>query len=164
MPSIWSYRPERLKLCPKLQVSFACVTLKFVRWPWKTIGIILYTPSCYVCNFIAISEFQMELSSGNAPNTLKSETKKVVFRARVTLKFDRWPWKTIGILFDIPWHYVCHFIAICEFHLELSSGNGPETLKFGENRRFLVLCDLEIWQMTLKNNRDPLLYAFMLCV
>ena len=27
----------------------------------------------------------------------------------------------------------------------------------GQNRRFLELCDLEIWRMTLKNNRAPLL-------
>ena len=28
---------------------------------------------------------------------------------------------------------------------------------------FFVPCDLEIWQMTLKNNRAPLLYCFKLC-
>ena len=31
-------------------------------------------------------------------------------------------------------------------------------LNSGKNWRFLVLCDLEIWWMTLKNNRAPLLY------
>ena len=36
-------------------------------------------------------------------------------------------------------------------------GYSPETLNSGQNRRFLVLCDLEIWWMTLKNNRAPLL-------
>ena len=33
----------------------------------------------------------------------------------------------------------------------------PETLNSPQNRRFYVLCDLEIWRMTLKNNRAPLL-------
>ena len=36
-------------------------------------------------------------------------------------------------------------------------------LILGQNRRFFVLCDLEIWQMTLKNNRAPLLCCFKLC-
>ena len=33
----------------------------------------------------------------------------------------------------------------------------PETPNLGQIRRFLELCDLEIWRMTLKNNRAPLL-------
>ena len=33
----------------------------------------------------------------------------------------------------------------------------PETPNLGQIQRFLELCDLEIWQMTLKNNRAPLL-------
>ena len=33
----------------------------------------------------------------------------------------------------------------------------------GQNRQFFVSCDLEIWQMTLKNNRTPLLYYLKLC-
>ena len=33
----------------------------------------------------------------------------------------------------------------------------PETPDLGQIRRFLEPCDLEIWRMTLKNNRAPLL-------
>ena len=33
----------------------------------------------------------------------------------------------------------------------------------GQNLRFSVQCDLEIWWMTLKNNRAPLLCRFKLC-
>ena len=33
----------------------------------------------------------------------------------------------------------------------------------GQNRRFFWPCDLEIWQMTLKNNRTPLLSIIKLC-
>ena len=40
---------------------------------------------------------------------------------------------------------------------------GPETPNLGQIRRFLAPCDLEIWWMTLKNNRAPLLYCFQLC-
>ena len=39
----------------------------------------------------------------------------------------------------------------------------PETPNLGQIRRFLELCDLEIWRMTLKNNRAPLLSNIKLC-
>ena len=38
-----------------------------------------------------------------------------------------------------------------------------ETTNLGQIRRFLEPCDLEIWRMTLKNNRAPLLRYFKLC-
>ena len=41
------------------------------------------------------------------------------FQSRVTLKFDRWSWKTIGHLFLATSSYMHHFIIICEFKLEL---------------------------------------------
>ena len=55
----------------------------------------------------------------------------------MTLKFDGWPWKTIGYL----------FYATSSF----------ETPNLGQIRRFLEPCDLEIWWMTLKKSRAPLL-------
>ena len=39
----------------------------------------------------------------------------------------------------------------------------PETPNLGQIPRFLEPCDLEIWRMTLKNNRAPLLCYFKLC-
>ena len=48
---------------------------------------------------------------------------------RVTLKFDRWPWKTIGHLSFAVSSFVQHFIAIGDFKLELQSGNAH----FGSN-------------------------------
>ena len=45
------------------------------------------------------------------------------FLSRVTLKFDGWPWKTIGHLFYTTSSFVHHFKAICEFKLKLQSGN-----------------------------------------
>ena len=41
----------------------------------------------------------------------------------VTLKFDGWPWKTIGNLSYAASSFVHHFIAIGEFKLELQSRN-----------------------------------------
>ena len=45
------------------------------------------------------------------------------FFSCVTLKFDVWPWKTIGHLFYIASSFVHHFIIIGEFKLELQFGN-----------------------------------------
>ena len=39
----------------------------------------------------------------------------------------------------------------------------PEMPNLGQNQQFLELCDLEIWRMTLKNNRAPLLSNIKLC-
>ena len=39
----------------------------------------------------------------------------------------------------------------------------PKTPNLGQIWRFLEPCDLEIWRMTLKNNREPLLCCFQLC-
>ena len=51
------------------------------------------------------------------------------FLSRVTLKFDVWPWKTIGHLFYATSSFVHHFVAIGDFKLELQSGNA----QFGSN-------------------------------
>ena len=51
------------------------------------------------------------------------------FLSRATLKFDVWPWKTIGHLFDATSNFVHHFITIGELKLELQSGNA----QFGSN-------------------------------
>ena len=45
------------------------------------------------------------------------------FLSCVTLKFDGWPWKTIGHLFYTTPSFVHHFNSIGEFKLELQSGN-----------------------------------------
>ena len=71
-----------------------------------------------------------------------------------------WPWKTIAHLFYATSSFVQHFIAIGEFKLELQSGNAQS----GSNSAILAPCDLEIWRMTLKNNRAPLLSNIKLYV
>ena len=70
----------------------------------------------------------------------------------VTLKFDGWPWKTIGHLFYATSSFVNHFKAIGEFKLEWQSGNA----QFGSKSAIFVPCNLKIWHMTVKNNRAPL--------
>ena len=57
--------------------------------------------------------------------------------------------------------------ALCSISYPLVNSNWSyslETPNLGQIRRFLVPCDLQIWRMTLKNNRAPLLCHFKLCV
>ena len=61
---------------------------------------------------------------------------------RVTLKFDGWPWKTIGHLSCAVSSFVQHFIAIGEFKLELQSGNA----QFGWNSTIFRA----VWPWNLK--------------
>ena len=77
------------------------------------------------------------------------------FFPRVTLKFNGWAWKTIGILFYVTLSCLHHSKAIGEFKLKLQSGNA-------QFRQFFAPCDLKIWWITLKNNRAPLLCCFKL--
>ena len=56
--------------------------------------------------------------------------------------------------------------ALCIISYPLVNSNwsySPETPNLGQIRRFLEPCDLEIWWMTFKNNRAPLLCYCKLC-
>ena len=46
---------------------------------------------------------------------------------------------------------------------KLRPAYSPETPNMGQNRWCFVPCDLEIWWMTLKNNRESFLCCFKLC-
>ena len=50
----------------KIDDFFSRVTLKFDAWTWKTIGHLFYASSSFVHHFVAISDFKLELQSGNA--------------------------------------------------------------------------------------------------
>ena len=56
------------------------------------------------------------------------------FLSCVTLKFDAWPWKTMGHVFHVASSFLHHFIAIGGFKLRLQSRNAQfgscVTLKF----------------------------------
>ena len=85
------------------------------------------------------------------------------FLSCVTLKFDRWPWKTIGHLFYATSSFMHHFVAIGEFRLEFrlefrQSGNAQSRSK---SMIFWAVW-LAISCMTLKNNWAPLLFYFKL--
>ena len=94
-----------------------------------------------------------------SPETLNSG-QNWKFLARLSLIFDRWPWKIIGA------PLLCYFKLCASFcsHRSVQSGatvwKCPSQIKIGD---FFVLCDLEIQQMTLKNNITSLLCYFKLC-
>ena len=56
--------------------------------------------------------------------------------------------------------------ALCSISYQLVNSNwsySPETPNLGQIRHVFEPCDLEIWRMTFKNNRAPLLPYFKLC-
>ena len=70
------------------------------------------------------------------------------FKSRVTLKFDGWPWKTIGHLLYATSSFVHHFVDICVFKLKLQSGNvqsGSSSTIFNAVWPWNLMDDLEIW-------------------
>ena len=75
------------------------------------------------------------------------------------LEIWRMTLKTIGHLF----HTTLSFCIISKPWVNSNWSNSLGTLNSGQNRHFFVPCDLEIWRMTLKNNRTPLLCCFKLC-
>ena len=57
--------------------------------------------------------------------------------------------------------------ALCSISYPLVNWNqsySPETANLGQIRWFLAPCDLELWPMTLKNNRAPLLMNIKLYI
>ena len=55
------------------------------------------------------------------------------FKSRVTYKFDRQHWKTIGHFILATWSFVHNFITIGKFNMELQSVKA----KLGQDRKFL---------------------------
>ena len=134
------------------------VTLKFDGWPWKNNRTPLL---CYFKNEKLCASFHSHQSI---------QTQVTVQKRPIWVKIGyfgpMWPWnftddlgKTIGHLFYATSSFGHHFIAISKFKLKLQSGN----LQFGSKMvNFFVPCDLEIWQMTSRNNRASLLCHYKL--
>ena len=61
---------------------------------------------------------------------------------RLTLKFVRWPWKTIGHHYHTISSFMHYFIAICEFKLMLQSGNTQIGSKLA------MFCPVWPWNLT----------------
>ena len=109
-------RPIRVKIGNFL----SRVTLKFTKWPLEITGHLLYGTSSFMHHSIAVGEFKLELQPRNA----QFGSKYAIFLSCMILKFNRWPWKTIGHLIHASSSFVQHFAAICEYKLKLWSVNG----------------------------------------
>ena len=124
------------------------MTLKFDRSPWKTIGHLFYATSSSVHHFVAIGEFNLDLQSGNAQFRSNSKILEPCDLEiwRTTFQNDRAPLQ-------------CYFELNASFHSHwwIQIGVTVRTPNLGQIRRFLEPCDLEIWRMTSKYNRAPLL-------
>ena len=116
-------------------------------------------PLLYFIKFCASFQIQRWIQTGVTVWKCSIRVKIGDFLFRMNLKFDGWPWKTKGHLFYTTSSFVQHFKAIGIFKLELQSGNA----QLGSKLAFFVPLDLENWQMTLKNNRAPLLYYIKRC-
>ena len=154
MNSNWSYSPETPNLGRKcdfihyVTLQFDVMTLNNNRAP-------------FLCYFKLCASFHSHwwIQTGVTVRKRPIWVKFYNFYGRVTLKCDVWPWKIIGHLLYATSSFVHYFVTISEFKLELQSGNA----QFGSNSTILRPCDLEMWRMTLKNYRAPLLCYFKLC-
>ena len=97
---------------------------------------LLFQALCVICSQLLI---QTRVAVRNAQ--FGSKSAKCLSSA--TLKFDRWPWKTIRQPFSSISSYVYYFVAICKFKLDYD----PETLKLG--KMCFDLCDRDLWPLTL---------------
>ena len=85
-------------------------------WPWNlTDGLekqhgysYMLLQGLSIISYIAIGQFKMEL---HAVRKRQIRVKSAIFY-RMTLKFDRWPWKSIGHLFFATSWFVHHFITM----------------------------------------------------
>ena len=135
--SNWSYSPETLNSGQNRRFFLSRVTLKFDGWPWKVIGHLLYTTPSFVHHFKAIGELKLELQSANAQFGSKSAILLCYFK--LCASFHSHQWVQAGV-------------TVRKRYIRVKSGD------------FFVPCDLEIWRMTLKINRAPLLSTINLCV
>ena len=94
--------------------------------------------------------FHDQLPSGNT----QIRTRSLVFHP--AWPWIIWPWKTIGHLF----YATSSLCIISKPSVNSNWSYSPANLTLGQSWRFFVL---EIWRMTLKNNRAPLLCHFKLC-
>ena len=97
-----------------------------------------------LCYFKLCASFHSHQSIHTGVTVRKRQIRVKIgyYLSRVTLKFDRWPWKTIGHLSDATSSFLHHFRALGHFKLELLSGNA----KFGS--KSAIFCPVWPWNLT----------------
>ena len=139
-------RVQKHPIWVKIGHFLAPVTLKFNGWPWKPIGHLSYATSSFVTWLdLTCASFHSHQWIQTAIRVRKRPIRVKIghFLAPVTLKFNGWPWKTIGHLSYATSSFVHHFIAISEFKLELVRKRQIQV------KICFDLCDLDLWPLTL---------------
>ena len=135
--SNWSYCPETLNSGQNRQFFVRCgleiswMTLKNNRAPLL----------CYI-KLCASFQSHRLIQTGVTVRKCSIRVQIGDFLSRVTLKFERWPWKPIGHLFYVASSFMHHFIAFGEFKLKLQSGNA----QFGS--KLSIFCPMWPWNLT----------------
>ena len=134
--SNWSFSPETPNLG---QIWPFLVPCDLEIW-WMTLG----NRAPLLCCFKLCASFHSHrwIQTGVTVRKRSIRVKIGVLLSRVTLKFDRWPWKTIEHLFYVASSFLQYFIAIGEFKLKLQSGNA----QFGSKSAFY--CPVWPWNLT----------------
>ena len=179
VPTLW------LSAMPRQKCLHFCVTLKFDRWPWKTMEHLFCTMSnlcsiskpsvnsnwnysletlnlgqnwcllshvtlknnrapllCYFKLYASFDSYQW-IQTGVTVHKCPIQVKINFFLSCVTLKFDRWPWKTIGHLFYTTSSFVHHFVDI---YVNSIWSYSSEMSNFGQNQGFF--CPVWPWNLT----------------
>ena len=128
---IWKLRPTYSPETPNLGQNRWC----FVPWDlgiwWMTLE---NNRASLLCCFKLCATFhshwwiQTGVTVWKRPIWVKFDD----FQSCVTLKFDVWPWKTIGHLYYATSSSMHPFLAIGELKLELQSGNAHFGSKFDD--------------------------------
>ena len=109
----WRYNPEAPNLGQNQRLFVPCdleiwwITLKNNKAPFLSYFklCVLFRSHQSIENGVAVRKSPIRVKIGD-------------FLSHVTLKFDGWPWKSIGHLFYVSSSFVHHLVAIYEFKLE----------------------------------------------
>ena len=111
----WSYRTETLKSGSNCGILYLCdFEIGSMTPKYNRVYLFNFSES-FVHNNIAICEFKSGVFVRKRWN--RGQIGDIL--ARVAFKSCGWHWKTIGHLFHATSSSVYHFVAICEFKLEL---------------------------------------------
>ena len=113
-------------------------------WPWNLMDdlekfwahLLYYTKLCASYQILQWIRTEVRVLKRSIRVTIDD------FLSHVTLKFDGWPWKTMGHLFYTLSSFVHHLKTMVELKLELQSGNA----QFGS--KSAIFCPVWPWNLT----------------
>ena len=144
----------------RLSWVLTSVTLTFDLWPWPFAWTSLLTMVITPENFMMIRWWEHGEKGVTDRRTDRQTDRRTDGPTENTICRAAWSQlKTIGHLFHATSSFLHHFVAICEFKLELQSGNAY----FGSKSMIFWAVWPYNFTLTLKNNRAPLLCYFKLC-